>query len=107
MISCFCIISTFHVVQIRIFNNPNLPGGSRSLRYALVLYNPPFSNPSYVKRLTSLIKVQNEHSTLGCDQHFEDKSNILERYYNCDAPIYSGVQRDAEINYKAGVKEYI
>lgn len=61
-------------------------------------------NPSAFYIFEPLASVQNEHSTLGCDQHFEEKSKILERYYNCDAPIYSGAQRDAEINYKAGVK---
>lgn len=49
------------------------------------------------------MKVQNEHSTLGCDEHYDEKSNILERYYNCDAPIYSGSDRDVQL--KAGVKE--
>ena len=51
------------------------------------------------------MKVQNEHSTLGCDEHFDEKSNILERYYNCDAPIYSGADRDVQL--KAGVKENV
>ena len=51
------------------------------------------------------MKVQNEHSTLGCDEHFDDKSNILERYYNCDAPIYSGADRDVQL--KAGVRNIV
>ena len=67
------------------------------------------SGPSHVTWsiviITSLMKVQNEHSTLGCDEHFDEKSNILERYYNCDAPIYSGADRDVQL--KAGVKENV
>lgn len=59
-------------------------------------------NPNAFYIFEPLASVQNEHSTLGCDEHFEDKSNILERYYNCDAPIYSGTERDVLL--KAGVK---
>jgi len=60
-------------------------------------------NPNAFYIFEPLASVQNEHSTLGCDEHYEEKSNILERYYNCDAPIYSGPDRDVQL--KAGVKE--
>jgi len=59
-------------------------------------------NPNAFYIFEPLASVQNEHSTLGCDEHFDEKSNILERYYNCDAPIYSGADRDVQL--KAGVK---
>jgi len=47
-----------------------------------------------------LVSVQSEHSTSGCDANFDEKTQILERYFNCSAPVYSGAGRniDLELN---------
>ena len=55
----------------------------------------------------TLIKVQSEHSTTGCDANFDEKTQILERYFNCSAPVYSGPGRNIDLELNSITKENV